>query len=303
LFLGGLGTDTGGSVRLPSAWCGISGMKQTFGRVPKSGCVPLGFSYDHIGPMTRSARDCAAMLAVLAGHDDSDACSVDVPVDDYLAALTGTMDGLRVGVDTSFLDRDDCDPDVAALTRAAIEVFTDAGATITEVRLPIFEELCTSAMAGLKCEALAYHRADLQQRWADYGRSTRRSFAGSALMTGADYVQAQRVRRAGIRAVTEVFGSYDLLVTPTALAPAPLIEDLNTFLGHVPSLLLTPYWNATGNPAMSIPMGLTRSGLPVGLQLAGRPFEESTVFRAADAFQLRTTHHLTESPLLKEMLA
>jgi aspartyl-tRNA(Asn)/glutamyl-tRNA(Gln) amidotransferase subunit A len=304
MFLGGLGTDTGGSIRMPAAWSGISGMKQTFGRVPKSGCVPLGLSYDHIGPMTRSARDCAAMLAVLAGHHDSDACSVDVPVDDYVGSLdstSGSMQGLKIGVDLSFLDWSSCDPDVAALTRAAIEVFAEAGATVTEVRLPLWQELTTATMAGLLAEALAYHRTDMQERWSDYGRGTRMAIGTAIMMTAADFVQTQRARRVGVKAVTELFGSYDVLITPTCLVPPPLVDDL-AFDELIPAIL-TPYWNATGNPAMSIPMGLTSAHLPVGLQLAGRPFEEATVFRAADAFQLRTNHHLQESPLVKEMLA
>jgi Asp-tRNA(Asn)/Glu-tRNA(Gln) amidotransferase A subunit family amidase len=301
MFLGGLGTDTGGSVRMPASWCGISGMKQTFGRVPKSGCVPLGFSYDHIGPMTRSARDAAAMLAVMAGHDESDACSVGRPVDDYVGALTGDISGLRIGADTSFLDLPGCDPDVASLTRAALEVFKEADAVVSEVSLPLYQELSTATLAGLQAEALAYHRNDLQARWSDYGYGTRMAIGTAVLMTGADYVQAQRVRRVGVRRTAELFADFDILITPTCLVPAPMLDDLE--FGTLISSILTPYWNGVGNPAISIPMGLTSKKLPVGLQLAGRPFEETTVFRAADAFQMLTDHHLAESTVVKELLA
>jgi aspartyl-tRNA(Asn)/glutamyl-tRNA(Gln) amidotransferase subunit A len=300
LFLGGLGTDTGGSIRMPSSWCGISGMKQTFGRVPKSGCVPLGFSYDHIGPMTRSARDAAAMLSVLAGHDESDACSVDRPVPDYVAVLTGSIGGLRIAFDPSLLERPACDPNVARLTHSALEVFTGAGATVESVTLPYYPELETCTMSGFLAEAAAYHRADLQRHWADYGYHTRFALGLGALVTGPDYAQMQRVRRAGVRALAGLFGRYDLVITPTCLTPSLPVDgiDLDTL---VPALL-TPYWNASGYPAMSIPMGLTGTGLPAGLQLAGRPFEESTVFRAADVFQSLTDFHLTESPLVLEAL-
>jgi aspartyl-tRNA(Asn)/glutamyl-tRNA(Gln) amidotransferase subunit A len=301
LFLGGLGTDTGGSIRLPASWCGITGMMQTFGRVPKSGCVPLGFSYDHIGPMTRSARDAAAMLAVLAGHDESDATSVDVPVDDYLAALTGSVEGLRVAVDLSSLSSPKCDPDIAAMTLAAVEVFRSAGAEVTEITLPYFDALDTATMAGLFGEALAYHRQDLQQRFSDYGRNTRKMLTSGAMITAADYVQMQRVRRVGIRAVTELFSRYDVIINPTGLIAAPPGDDLG--YEALAGTILTSYWNATGNPAMSIPMGLTSAGLPAGLQIAGRPFDEATVLRAADAFQLLTDHHLAEAPTVLEMLA
>jgi aspartyl-tRNA(Asn)/glutamyl-tRNA(Gln) amidotransferase subunit A len=300
MFLGGLGTDTGGSIRIPAAWCGISGMKQTFGRVPKSGCVPLGFSYDHIGPMTRSARDAAAMLGVLAGHDESDACSVDRPVDDYVGALTGTMEGLRVGVDLSFLDWENCDPDTAALTRAAVEVFVQAGAQVSEFRLPLWDEMTTAMLMGLS-ESFAYHRNDLQQRWDDYGIHTRLAVGRGVLATAADFVQAQRVRRAGLRALEQVYQRFDLVVMPTVLAGPPKVDGL-TF-ADLMATILTGYWNATGYPTISIPMGLTSAGLPVGLQVSGRPFDEGTVFQAADAFQLRTNHHLIESPFVLEQLA
>ncbi|MFN8075085.1 MAG: amidase [Kineosporiaceae bacterium] len=300
-FLGGLGTDTGGSVRLPAAWSNISGLKQTFGRVPKSGCVPLGYSYDNIGPMTRSARDCAAMLAVMAGHDESDACSVDVPVDDYLAALTGDITGMRVGVDFSLLERPGVDPDAAALFRASVASFEALGATVTEVTLPFYDELTTATMAGLAAEAFAYHRADLQTRWSDYGYATRVGIARAFMTTAADYVQAQRVRRVGVKAVTEMFTTVDVVLTPATGAPSPEVDSLEW--GDLMNTIFTPYWNAVGNPAISVPMGLTSGGLPVGLQISGRPFEESTVLKAADAYQTVTEHHLVESPVVKELLS
>jgi aspartyl-tRNA(Asn)/glutamyl-tRNA(Gln) amidotransferase subunit A len=301
LFLGGLGTDTGGSVRMPAAWCGISGLKQTFGRVPKSGCVPLGFSYDHIGPMTRSARDCAAMLQVMAGHDESDACSVDVPVDDYLGALTGSVEGLRVGVDVSVFDHPGLDPDTAALLRSAVDVFTALGATVVETVLPWQEELTTAVLAS-SAEALAYHRGDLRTRWEDYGASTRMAIGRAALTTAADFVQAQRVRRVGVKAMAELFSTVDVVLTPTCYTDAPDVATLDW--ATMFRMINTPYWNAVGNPAISVPMGLTGKGLPVGLQIAGRPFDETTVLRAADAFQQRTGHHLQESPVvLKELSA
>jgi aspartyl-tRNA(Asn)/glutamyl-tRNA(Gln) amidotransferase subunit A len=300
LFLGALGTDTGGSIRIPASWCGISGMKQTFGRVPKSGCVPLGFSFDHIGPMTRSARDAAAMLAVLAGHDESDASSVDVAVPDYLGALTGSMEGLRVAVDLTPLSHPNCDPDIAAMMLAAVAVFTDAGALVTEVTLPFARELETVTMSGLFGEAFAYHRGDLQKRWLDYGRSARRMLTTGAMITAADYVQMQRVRRVALRAMTGMFERFDVVINPTAVIPAPTGDHLS--YDRLGGTVLTSYWNALGYPAMSIPMGLTSGGLPAGLQLAGRPFDEATVFRAADAFQQLTTHHLAEAATVLELL-
>jgi aspartyl-tRNA(Asn)/glutamyl-tRNA(Gln) amidotransferase subunit A len=302
LFLGGLGTDTGGSVRLPAAWCGISGLKQTFGRVPKYGCVPLGYTYDHIGPMTRSARDCAHMLAVMAGHDNRDATSVDVPVDDYVGALTGDLTGLKIGVDLSLLDKPFTDPALAELARAAVQVLADAGATLVDVRLPLYDELTTATMSGFLAEAFMYHRGDMRKRWTDYGKPTRKAVGQGALVTGADYVQIQRVRRVGVRLMAELMTEVDLIVNPATLVFAPQLDGMNFFENEV-GAICTPYWNALGLPAISIPMGSSPIGLPAGLQIAGKPFDEATVLKAADAFQLRTDFHLTESEFVKETLA
>ena len=202
------------------------------------------------------------------------------------------MSGLRIGIDSSFLDRPGCDPKVSECLRDAVAVLIDAGATVTEVQLPLWDEVTTAMMVGL-AEAASYHLGDLRTRWDDYGRPTRRTIGTAVFATGADYVQAQRVRRVGVRAVAEMFESYDLVLTPTALTGAPALAGLD-FEAMLPDVL-TPYWNAVGNPAMSIPMGLSAAGLPIGLQIAGRPFDEATVLLAADAFQRATDHHLVES--------
>lgn len=298
LMLGGLGTDTAGSVRLPAGWCGVSGLKPTFGRVPKSGCVPLGYSYDTVGPMARSARDCAIMLAVLAGHDGSDACSADVAVDDYLAALDGEISGLRVGVVTSLAEGPGVDSGIAACFHAAVAALASAGVRLRQVELPYFAEAQTATMMGLTAEALAYHRADLQCRWADYGASTRISIAAAAMTTAADYVQAQRVRRAAVRAVAELFATVDVVLAPCTAVVAPRLDAVNA--AELVPAFNTPYWNAVGNPVIAVPMGLTPSGLPAGLQIAGRPFDEATALKVADGYQTLTAHHLAVPPLAAE---
>ncbi|GAA5144433.1 Asp-tRNA(Asn)/Glu-tRNA(Gln) amidotransferase subunit GatA [Microbacterium pseudoresistens] len=301
LFLGGLGTDTGGSIRMPAAWCGISGFKQTFGRVPKSRIVPLGFSYDHVGPMTRTAYDCGLMLNVLAGHDESDACSVDRPVDDYVAGLDGNIEGLRVGIDLSFLDSPLCDPATAEGVHAAIAVLREAGVVISDAPLPYRDELKDATMLGFVMEAFAYHRENLKSRWEDYGAETRLSIATGALFSSGDYVQMQRLRRAAVREMEEMFAHIDIHLTPTAMTGGlPLAtQDFEQYI----DVVNTGYWNGVGYPAISVPMGQDATGLPLGLQLAGRPFEESTVLRIADAFQRRTSHHLAESDIVKESIA
>jgi aspartyl-tRNA(Asn)/glutamyl-tRNA(Gln) amidotransferase subunit A len=301
LFLGGLGTDTGGSVRYPAQACGITGMKQTFGRVPKFGCVPLGYSYDHIGPMARSAEDCAVMLGVMAGHDPRDATSVDRPVDDYTTGLTGSLEGVRIGIDPLLGRTPLEDPALAGVLAAAVDELRAAGATVTEVALPLYAELESATMLGFLAEAFAYHRPDMQSRWSDYGRGTRMAVIGGALISGADYAQAQRVRRVGQKKIAAMFTEFDLLLTPTAVCGAPPVDDVD--FAAIIDALHTPYWNALGNPAMSVPMGFTADGLPLGLQIAGRPFEEAAVFAAGHAYQQRTDWHLRVPELARGAVA
>jgi aspartyl-tRNA(Asn)/glutamyl-tRNA(Gln) amidotransferase subunit A len=300
LFLAGLGTDTGGSVRLPASWSGISGLKPTFGLVPKSGCVPLAWSYDAIGPMARSARDCAAMLTAMAGYDPEDRTSVRRPRRDYATEVGRPLDGLRVGVDYSLSDDPRCDPEVARLFEEAVAVFETAGADVRPVRLPMYDEMTTVTAVGLGVEALAYHRRTLAAKWEDYGAPTRMAAAFAAMTSAADYVQSQRARRVGVRAAHEVFDDVDVLVHATCLLPPPLVDGLS--FDSIVSAINTRYWNALGFPAISIPMGLTAAGLPVGMHIGGRPFEDGTVLRVAAQFQERTNHHLVEPPLVTEVL-
>jgi len=294
-FLGGLGTDTGGSIRIPAAFCGISGLKATFGRVPKSGCVPLGYSLDNIGPMARSARDCAIMLTVLAGRDSSDPCAADESVPDYEAALTGDLSGLRIGVDTlAEYRRADQDPMLGELLDAALAVLAERGASVVPVSLPYYRELTAATGITSRSEAFAYHAPDLQARWSDYFAATRQGIGAAPAYSGADYVQAQRVRRVGQREVAALFERVDLVVTPTASEAPFAIEGLGAAAMERFRAMHTSYWNAVGNPALSVPMGLGATHLPLGLQLIGRPFDEQTVLRAGDAYQRATDWHLAQ---------
>ncbi|GAA1504300.1 amidase [Nocardioides humi] len=295
MFLGGLGTDTGGSIRIPAMFCGISGLMPTFGRVPKSGCVPLGYSLDHIGPMARSAHDCAVLLQALAGYDASDLCAIDEPVPDYAAALTGDLTGLTIGVDrTSGADLAPyVDPALAPALDAAIAQLEAWGASVVDVTLPHYELTMASLWPINAGESGAYHRPDAQTRLADYARTIRLGLGSGTFFSGADYVQAQRVRRVATLAVAELFGQVDLVLTPSAWQGALSIADLTE--GDSASWIRTvntPYWDVTGHPVITVPIGFTGAGLPLGMQLAGRPFDEATVLRAADAFQRDTDWHL-----------
>jgi aspartyl-tRNA(Asn)/glutamyl-tRNA(Gln) amidotransferase subunit A len=302
LFLGGLGTDTGGSIRCPAAYCGISGIKATFGRVPKSGCVPLGYSYDNIGPMARSALDCALMLNVMAGYDATDPYAADVPVPDHTAGLTGDLTGVRLAVDkVHTVDREVADPAVREALDAAIAVLVAAGATVEEISLPLYDELTTATMIGMFGEAFAYHRNDLAARWGDYGRGTRLGVVNGALFTGADYAQAQRVRQQGLADMLAAFEPFDAVVTPTTLAGAPFVDGLE--LADILATVATPVWNAVGFPALSVPMGFDAGGLPLSLQVTARPWAEAVTFRVGHALQARTDWHLQVPPLVAPVAA
>lgn len=299
MFLGGLGTDTGGSIRCPATFSGISGMKQTYGLVPKSGCTALGTSLDHIGPMARSAWDCAAMLSVIAGPHPTDHTTVAAPVVDYVAALDGSVAGLRIGVDrTNTLGRPGTDPGLAALFDAAVAELEAGGATIVDIAIPYFDALSDVAMLTWPAEVLSFQRADIRSRWADYGCHTRMVMAYGALLSAADLVRADRVRQAGRRAILALMDelALDTIVTPTAAAGAPLVEG--TDLAAVVGLVLTPIWNATGFPALSVPMGLGASGLPIGLQIVTKPFEDALALKIGDAYQRRTSFHLELPPMV-----
>ena len=303
LFLAGLGTDTGGSIRIPSAFCGITGLMPTFGRVPKSGCIPLGYSLDHIGPMARSARDCALMLSVLAGHDPSDLCSIDEPVPNYLDALTGELSGLRIGYDRLARAAGKlADPALADVFDAALSEFEALGASVVEIELPFYREMGAADIVILLSEALAYHLPDLQARWDDYGAGTRNTIASAIFYSAADYVQAQRARRVGHKALAAAYSDVDVIVTPTVSTGAPSFATMKTLSERVSGgegtrALHTGYWNCTGHPVLSVPVGMSTQGLPLGIQIAGRPFDEATVLRAGDAYQSRTNWHLAVPPI------
>jgi aspartyl-tRNA(Asn)/glutamyl-tRNA(Gln) amidotransferase subunit A len=296
--LGALGTDTGGSIRVPAAYCGITGLKPTFGRVPKSGTIPLSHSLDHVGPMARSARGCAMLLNVLAGPDQTDPSASPEPVDDYSATLTGDLTGVRIGVDR--LDRisgDDEDPAVPELLAAAVEVLRSRGASVVSLELPYYEEMSALNKVIMACEGFAHHRAALQGRWRDFGAPTRLFLSIGAMYTAADLVQAQRARAAGRRALERLFRHVDLVITPTVAAGAVRLDELTDKIVKLRMPTFTGYWDSAGTPALSVPMGFTADGLPLGLQICGRPFEEGLVLRAGDAYQQDTDWHLRLPPV------
>jgi aspartyl-tRNA(Asn)/glutamyl-tRNA(Gln) amidotransferase subunit A len=266
--LGAVGTDTAASIRMPAAFCGVTGLKPTYELVSRSGCLPLASTLDHVGPLARSATDCAMLLSSMAGTD----------------VTPGGVAGLRIGFD-ALTSQGPRDPAVDSAFDAAVQRFRSLGAELTPLDLPAYEALSAAAQMILYAEAFAVHRARLASAWSDYSSNTRRRLGLGALIPAADYVDALRVRRAGIAAVARLFESVDLVVTPTTGAPAPTLASLRDARATIGSrtFLYTAYWNAAGNPAASVPMGSSH-GLPLGLQIVGRWRDDATVLGAAAAF-------------------
>lgn len=290
LMLGGLGSDTGGSIRIPAALCGISGLKPTFGLVPRSGVVPLAHSLDTVGPMARSVRDCVILLQAIAGPCPADPTTRDRAVPDYVAALAGDVAGMRIGVERAHHTNV---PGFDAACRdrfeAALAALERAGARLVDVRFDGYPLVNTAALVTSAAEAFAWHRNDLATRWADYGRGARHSLSMGALYGSADYVQAQKARAYGLATLRRVLGECDVIVTPTMGVPAPrLDEDFWTMMQWT----YTPIWNLLGAPALSIPMGPIADGLPSGLQIIGGLFDDAKVLRVGDAYQRVTDWHV-----------
>ncbi|MWA02906.1 amidase [Actinomadura sp. LD22] len=284
-----LGTDTGGSIRMPAAFCGVTGLKPSFGRVPNSGSRALAASADTIGPMARTVRDCAVLLGVLAGPDDGDPDSADRPVPDYAAELERDVRGLRVGV-----WRPDAPWEAPGLWTAydeALEVLGDLGCRPVPVEPPAYRRVLAAHRVTLRCESLAEHRARLAERWDDYSPGFRESVAPGIYYTAADYLDAQRVRRAAVRELRGLFESVDVVVSPTASVTAPPVGSVSPGFERWMRHVHTGYWNSTGCPALSVPMRPAADGLPLGLQIAAAPFGESAVLRLGHAFQSRTGWH------------
>jgi aspartyl-tRNA(Asn)/glutamyl-tRNA(Gln) amidotransferase subunit A len=257
--------------------------------------VPLGYSLDHIGPLARSAADCAAVLEVIAGLHPSDPDCVDAPF--TAGEPAQDLAGIRIGVVTENQISAEADPAVRPALEAAVAVLAGQGADIREVRLPYWQEMVTANIATMSAEALAYHRGDMCSRWGDYFAATRGFIAQGALISGADYVQAQRVRRVTQQALGELFSGVDLIVCPTVQVGAPGYDMLGegaASLGKIMRLINTGYWDCVGNPVLAVPMGFTAAGLPLSMQVAARPFDEAAALRAGRLYQEHTGWHLRQ---------
>ncbi len=294
LVVGATGSDTGGSIRGPAAFCGIVGLKPTYGRASRAGVLTLSWTLDHTGPMARTVQDCAYLLQGFAGHDPADPASSRAPVDDYLAPLARGVRGLKIGVPRSYFF-DGVDPEVGRAFEDAIGTLRELGAEVRDVQIPSMAA-APSFLLILMAEAYAYHERDLREHPELYGEVLRERILAGALVTASEYMQAQRIRSEICRETAEVLTSVDVLATPTAVSPAtPFTQAQNPDFGF-PRSNMSPF-NLTGSPTLALPTGFSSSGLPLSFQLSGRAFEEGTVLRVGHAYEQATEWHTRRPPV------
>jgi aspartyl-tRNA(Asn)/glutamyl-tRNA(Gln) amidotransferase subunit A len=287
IVAGAIGTDTGGSIRGPAAYCGITGLKPTYGRVSRRGIVTLSWSLDHAGPMGRTAEDVAYLLNPLAGYDPGDPASAQVPVEDYVSGLNKNVSGMRIGLPDNILAL--ADENVLSAADTAAQVFQSLGAIIVPVSYPNLE-LPRSMRPISNVESYSYHAADLAEMPEKYAAPLEARTKTGGMYFASEYIQAQRARRIVNAAVREMFNSFDMLLCPTMPTEPPTYEEsLDDAWMRRPGI--TNLFNQTGQPALAFPAGFSQKGLPLSVQLVGRPFDETTILAAAHSFQQVTDWH------------
>ncbi len=297
-----MGSDTGGSVRIPAALCGTVGFKPTYGRLSRYGITPLSWSQDHTGPITRNVEDCALVMNAVAGYDSDDPTSVHLSAPDCTKALTGQIKGLRLGVVKEVFE-EPMDPQVKERVVKAIEKLGELGAIVSEVSWPTYRHAMAIAGVIQMAEATAYHSKLLREKGPRIYPPVRLRMEAGIFISAIDYIQAQRARTLFYGQSLNLFKENDLLAAPTVPVTAFPIgttgiringQEVNTVS------LLTRYtrpFNLNGFPAITVPCGFSKEGLPIGLQLAGRPFDEETVLRVAHAYEQATDWHLRRPPI------
>lgn len=291
-----LGSDTGGSIRMPAHFCGVTGLKTTVGRVSRAGAMPLSQSLDTVGPLARTAEDCALLLALMAGADPADSTCSHEPLSDYVGATRGSLKGLKIGVPSSFYV-DDLDSEVARVLDETIAVLKREGADIVKVELPDQRQLNSASQLVLAAEAAAFHKRWMIERPQDYGAQVLMRLQNGLAVPAITYLEAMRWRGPALAAHNAATAGVNAVIAPASPVPAPTIEESDVGGGpNAPAMvqrltLFTRPVNFLGLPSLTVPSGFTKAGLPVGMQLIGRCFDEATLLTIGAAFQRVTDYH------------
>jgi aspartyl-tRNA(Asn)/glutamyl-tRNA(Gln) amidotransferase subunit A len=285
--LAAMGTDTGGSIRNPAASCGTAGIKPTYGLVSRTGVIPNSWTFDHCGPLAWTVEDCAAVLDAIAGYDARDAGSVRRSPVGYHGALTGDIRGLRVGFIRHFGEEDlKVSAEVSRAMEAAIEVFRKLGASVEDARMRPLQQYLDVKMMIAECEIFSIHHKELMARPGDFGLPFLAQTLAGCLFDGFDYMRAQRERRRMLAEMEPLYDKYDVLLTVSS-APAPRHDRVSTFRSWIQPNIHTAF-SVTAGPALVLCNGYSESGMPLAMQIAGRPFDDTTVLRAGHAYENAT---------------
>jgi aspartyl-tRNA(Asn)/glutamyl-tRNA(Gln) amidotransferase subunit A len=287
--LGGTGTDTGGSIRHPAVFCGVTGIKPTYGLCSRTGILPLAFSLDHAGPLAWTAEDCAILLQAMAGYDETDPASASVAIPDYRAALREDLRGVRIGLLRRFHERDlPVEPEMQQALDEALKTFQSLGAEIRDVEPPSLGLFTACAYVISLCEAYAIHADDFRTRYDDFCEMFRDRVVLGALLSGPDYVQAQRLRRQLTDDMKRATADVDVLITASAPGAAATFAGTDKY-AMFKKPALSPVFNVTGQPVVTTCCGFTGSGLPLGIQIAGHAFGDATALAVGHAYQKATS--------------
>ena len=290
LCLGSLGSDSGGSIRIPASLCSVVGLKPTYGRVSLRGVLPLSWHTDHVGPLARTVQDVAILLSVIAGYDPHDPSSLQVPVDDYLTNLHIGVRGWRIALASgSYFD--DIEPDVKSAIESAAQTFEGLGARVEPVAFPGARRAAQANGLMVTSDAAAFHRQRLESQPQGFGHDVLQRLRFGAAYTSSEYIQARRSQTVLRRQFEQFFESYDVLLTPATPVAAPLIAGPDAVEQARLLTRFTAPFNLTGLPALSLPCGFTSQGLPIGLQIVARPWAEAALLRAAQAYEQATPWH------------
>ncbi len=295
LCMGALGSDTGGSIRIPASLCGIVGLKPTFGRVSLQGVIPLSWNLDHAGPMARTVTDAALLLQAIAGYDPDDPVSVALPVDNLLATLDAGVTGWRIALATD-AHFGEADPEVISAVRRAATVFEELGARVEAVDLSQGREAAQMNALMTTSDAAAFHRDRLRDHPQRFGADVLARMERGAQFTSTEYILARRFQSEWRRRLERLFEQFDLLLTPATPITAPVIEGLDAIEAARQLTRCTAPFNLAGLPALSVPCGLSAAGLPIGLQIVAAPWNEARVLRAGRAFENATQWHRQTPP-------